>query len=63
MDDNNSRAYWNVDILWVVKATGLQTNGVLSMIAQTMPYYSGPPPHLHTGMEEMFYFLEGEMTV
>ena len=22
MDDNNSPAYWNVDILWVVKATG-----------------------------------------
>ena len=62
-DNNNSPAYWNVDILWIVKAAGLQTNGVLSMIEQTMPYNSGPPPHLHTGMEEMFYLIEGEMTV
>ena len=63
MDDTNAPAYWNVDILWQVKATGKQTNHALSMIEQVMPYSSGPPPHVHPDMEEMFYVMEGEMTI
>ncbi len=63
MVDTDAPAYWNMDILWIVKAAGNQTNGAFTLIEQTMPFSSGPPPHLHTNMEEMFYILEGEMTI
>ena len=63
MADTNATAYWNMDILWIVKAAGNQTGHALTLIEQTMPFSSGPPPHLHTNMEEMFYVLEGEITI
>ena len=63
MVDTDAPAYWNMDILWIVKAAGYQTKGAFTLIEQTMPYSSGPPPHIHTNMEEMFYILQGEMTI
>lgn len=61
--NENAPAYWMFDILWVIKATGKQTGGQLTMIEQTMPYGSGPLPHMHPDMEEMFYVIEGELTI
>jgi len=62
-NDSNAPAYWMFDILWVIKASGKQTGNAFSMIEQTMPYGSGPPPHFHADMEEMFYVIEGEITI
>lgn len=62
-NDNNAPAYWMFDILWMIKASGAQTGNAFSMIEQTMPYGSGPPPHFHPDMEEMFYVIEGEITI
>jgi quercetin dioxygenase-like cupin family protein len=59
----NSPAYWLLDVLWVVHATGGQTQGRYSLIEQWMPQGSGPPPHVHPYEEEMFWVMEGEMTV
>lgn len=55
-------AYWLVDILWIVHASGEQTEGRYSVIEQYMPPGSGPPPHVHP-IDEAFYVLEGEMTI
>lgn len=54
-------AYWGVDILWLILATGETTNGQYSLMEQICPENSGPPPHTHT-QREMFYILEGEIT-
>jgi len=54
-------AYWEVDILWLILATGETTNGQYSLMEQLCPKNSGPPPHTHT-QREMFYILDGEIT-
>ena len=56
-------AYWLLDILWVVHATGEQTQGNYSMIEQWMSPDGGPPPHVHPYADESFWVIEGEMTV
>ena len=62
-NNENSPAYWMFDILWVIKAQSFQTDNNFSLIEQTMPFNSGPPPHYHNDMDEMFYIMEGEMTI
>ncbi|WP_052483679.1 cupin domain-containing protein [Flavobacterium sp. MEB061] len=62
-NDENPAAYWMLDILWVIKAHASQTDNNLSVIEQTMPFNSGPPPHYHSDMDEMFYIIDGEMTI
>ncbi|HEY3963407.1 MAG TPA: cupin domain-containing protein [Planctomycetaceae bacterium] len=57
-----SPAYWFLDILWVVHATGEQTQGRYSIIEQRMPHGVGPPPHVHAFEDESFWVMEGEMT-
>jgi quercetin dioxygenase-like cupin family protein len=59
----DSPAYWFVDILWVVHATGEQTQGRYSVVEQWMPEGAGPPPHVHPFEDETFWVMEGEMTV
>lgn len=54
-------AYWGVDILWLILASGDTTNGEYALMEQLCPENSGPPPHTHT-QREMFYILEGEIT-
>ncbi len=54
-------AYWGVDILWLILATGETTKGQYSLMEQLCPVNSGPPPHTHT-QREMFYILDGEIT-
>lgn len=62
-NNENSKAYWMFDILWIIKAASEQTENSFSLIEQLMPFNSGPPPHYHKSMDEMFYILEGEMVI
>lgn len=59
----DAQARWLLDILWLVLATGEDTNGEYSAIEQFMPVGSGPPPHVHPFEDEAFYVLAGEITV
>ncbi|CAN5310436.1 cupin domain-containing protein [soil metagenome] len=61
-DAATSPAYWFLNCLWIIHATAEQTGGEYSLIEQWMPEGSGPPPHIHP-IEEVFYVIEGEMTV
>ena len=56
-----SPAYWQVDILWTILASGEQTGGSYSLIEELCPKDSGPPPHYHD-QDEGFYIIEGEIT-
>ena len=59
----NSPAYWLADILWVVHATGDQTQGRFSIIEQWTPNDAFAPPHVHPHEDESFWIIAGEMTV
>jgi len=54
-------AYWMVDILWVMLATGEQTGGGYSLMWELCPRGSGPGPHYHD-QDEQFFVIEGEIT-
>lgn len=43
--------------------TGKETNGEFALLDFFVPPGGGPPPHLHTREDEVFYVLEGELTV
>ena len=43
-------------------ATGEDTNGKYAMWEAIVPPGGGPPPHVHSGEEEGFYVLEGEIS-
>ena len=60
-NNSDAPAYWGVDILWLVLATGETTNGEYALMEQICPENSGPPPHTHA-QREMFYILEGTIT-
>ena len=57
---NSGKAYWLVDILWVMLATGEDTGGEYCLMEQLCPKDSGPPPHLHEREAESLYIIEGE---
>ena len=58
----NARAYWMLDLLWLVLIDGHETGGAFSVMEQWMRRDSGPRvPHVHP-IDEWFYVLEGEMT-
>jgi mannose-6-phosphate isomerase-like protein (cupin superfamily) len=59
---NDAPAYWFLGCLWIVHSTAKETNGQYSLIEQWMPEGGGPPPHVHP-VDEMFFVIEGEMTV
>ena len=48
----------------VIKATGDDTGGSLFLAESTIaPGFEGPPPHHHEAMHDMFYVLEGTLTM
>lgn len=46
-----------------VKADGTTTGGVMTVIEALMPPGFAPPPHRHDIEDELFFFLEGEITL
>ena len=56
------RAFWFLDTLMFVKATGQQTGGMLGMIEQVLPAGSETSYHVHHAEDEYWYILEGEVT-
>ena len=48
----------------VLKATGETTGGTFFMSETTLaPGFAGPPPHTHRQLHDMFYVLEGVLTM
>ncbi|MDQ3934838.1 MAG: cupin domain-containing protein [Actinomycetota bacterium] len=48
----------------VIKATSDETAGKFFLSESTVaPGFPGPPPHVHDELHDMFYVLEGELTM
>jgi quercetin dioxygenase-like cupin family protein len=47
----------------LVRASGGQTGGALSVTETRTPAGNGPPKHVHEREDEMFFVLEGELSV
>jgi quercetin dioxygenase-like cupin family protein len=48
----------------LIKATGEDTGGTFFLAESTIaPGFPGPPPHRHEQLHDMFYVLEGKLTV
>ncbi len=62
IDSKDAPAYWSQGILWTILASAEQTGGSYSLIEEVCSINSGPPPHTHE-QDEMFYVLEGEITL
>lgn len=56
-------AYWVLGSKYTFKVHGADNDGAYMMFEGEIPSVPGPPPHLHTREDEMFYVLEGELTV
>ena len=54
-------AFWQVDLLWVLLASGDQTAGRYCLLWQLCPQGAGPGPHTHE-QDEQFYVLDGALT-
>jgi quercetin dioxygenase-like cupin family protein len=48
----------------LIKATGAETGGSFFLSETTIePGFPGPPAHVHERLHDMFYVLDGELTV
>jgi uncharacterized RmlC-like cupin family protein len=48
----------------VIKAAGEHTGGSLFLAESTLaPGFAGPPPHRHRELHDMFYVLDGTLTL
>jgi quercetin dioxygenase-like cupin family protein len=43
-------------------AVGEETDGRYAMLEALVPHGGGPPPHIHSREEQLFYVLDGEIT-
>jgi quercetin dioxygenase-like cupin family protein len=59
LDRDTAPAMWLVGTLWLVQATGVQTNNRSTFLEQLMPRGLGPPTHRHPLAVEGFYVVEG----
>lgn len=60
---DQGEAYWVMGAKYTFKVNGADNGGAYMMFEADVPPAPGPPPHLHTREDEMFYVLEGELTV
>lgn len=54
------KAFWLMDSLYEVKASGEETDGAMTVMEMTIPAGMGPPPHTHPGTETI-YVVEGTL--
>ena len=59
----NGKKWWVVGDTYTFKATAADTDGQLAFFEASVPPAAGPPPHIHTGEDEFYFVLEGEVTV
>ncbi len=56
------QAFWMLGGLYEVLLSSDETNGATTITQMTMPAGMGPPPHVHHGVAETVYVVEGTIT-
>ena len=56
------KTYSAVGDRYTLLASGEQTDGAYTLFTATVPPGGGPPPHVHTREEELFFVLEGQLS-
>ena len=59
----NGRNYWVWGDHYSFKTIADDTNGEHALLEMTVNPGSGTPPHIHHAEDEMFYVLEGELSL
>jgi quercetin dioxygenase-like cupin family protein len=54
-------AYWFLNQLAIIKASGKQTANAFSLLEMVAPVGRGSPYHIHHADDETFYVLEGQI--
>ncbi|HTP51790.1 MAG TPA: cupin domain-containing protein [Anaeromyxobacteraceae bacterium] len=56
------QAFWMLGGLYEVLLSSAETNGAATVMQVTLPPGMGPPPHVHGGVTETVYVVEGTLT-
>lgn len=56
-------AYWMADHRMTVLIPGEQTNNAYTVLEMLIVPGGGPPPHIHHREDELFYVLDGDITI
>ena len=56
------KAFWMLGGLYEVLLSSDETNGDSTVMQMTMPAQMGPPAHVHHGVHETVYVVEGTIT-
>ncbi|HVI75727.1 MAG TPA: cupin domain-containing protein [Anaeromyxobacteraceae bacterium] len=56
------KAFWMLGGLYEVLMSSNETNGAATIMQMTMPAGMGPPAHIHHGVTETVYVVEGTIT-
>lgn len=62
LSPESGEAIWFLGNLAIIKTTGEQTGGALSVSEHLAPAGFGPPPHIHHREDEAIYVLEGTIS-
>jgi quercetin dioxygenase-like cupin family protein len=58
----DGKAFWMLGGLYEVLLSSDETNGTATIMQMTMPPGMGPPPHIHHGVAETVYVVDGTVT-
>lgn len=56
------QAFWMLGGLYEVLLSSDETNGEATIMQMTLPKGMGPPPHIHHGVTETVYVVDGTIT-
>ena len=60
LTEDEGNAFWFLNTLTINKVEGEHTHGELGIVDHRVPPGFAPPPHVHAGVDEVFYILDGE---
>ena len=60
VDPDGGDPYWFLNTLTLNKIRASDSAGALSVVDHRVPSGYGPPPHVHHGMDEAFYVIDGQ---
>ena len=60
LTEDGGNAFWFLNTLTINKIESEHTHGGFTIVDHRVPAGFAPPPHVHAGVDEAFYILDGE---